>query len=89
MDFEWNRAKAALNERKHAVGFEQAAEIFADIHSATVPDPDHSIDEEHFLIFGRTRAGKFLVAAFTERDGTIRIINARRMTRRERKAYEQ
>jgi uncharacterized DUF497 family protein len=77
------------NERKHGVTFEEAAEVFADDHSSTISDPDHSLDEERFVIFGRSRADKFLVVSFMERDGRIRIINARPMTRRERKAYEQ
>ena len=89
MDFEWHQQKAAANERKHDVTFEEAAEVFADEHSSTVPDPDHSLDEERFVIFGRSRLGRFLVVAFTERGGKIRLINARLMTRAERRAYEQ
>ena len=89
MDFEWDPTKAAANEQKHEVTFEEAAEVFADDHSSTVPDPDHSIDEDRYVIFGKTRSGRFLVVAFTERDAKIRIINARPMTLRERRAYEQ
>jgi uncharacterized DUF497 family protein len=89
MDFEWDPTKAAANEQKHEVTFEEAAEVFADDHSSTVPDPDHSIDEDRYVIFGKTRSDRFLVVAFTERDAKIRIINARPMTPRERRAYEQ
>lgn len=89
MDFEWDRKKALVNERKHGVNLEEAAEVFADESSSTVADPDHSVDEQRFVIFGRTHADKPLVVAFTERNGRIRIISARQMTRRERKAYEQ
>lgn len=89
MDFEWDREKSLANERKHGVTFDEAAEVFADDHSSTVPDPDHSIEEQRFVIFGRTHADRFLVVAFTERHAKIRIINARPMTRRERRAYEQ
>lgn len=89
MEFEWDRKKATSNERKHGVTFEEAADVFADDYSSTVHDPDHSLDEERFIMFGKTRTERFLVVAFTEQDGRIRIINARPMTRRERKAYEQ
>ncbi|HZF30882.1 MAG TPA: BrnT family toxin [Gammaproteobacteria bacterium] len=89
MDYEWDPRKAAANERKHGVTFEEASEVFADDHSSTVPDPDNSLAELRYVIFGRTRAGRELVVAFTERGATIRIINARLMTRRERLAYEQ
>jgi uncharacterized DUF497 family protein len=76
------------NVRKHGVSFEEASEAFADDLSATVVDPDHSIDEERFLLFGKSSQEKHLVIAFTERNGRIRIISARTMTRREREAYE-
>ncbi len=89
MDFEWHLNKAAAKERKHGVSSEEATEVFADDHSSTIVDPDHSFEEERFVIFGRSLHDRHLVVAFTERDGRIRIINARPMTRRERKAYEQ
>ena len=57
--------------------------------SSTVPDPDHSSDEGRYLIFGVSRTGKFLVVSYTERVDRIRLISARTMTGRERKAYEQ
>ena len=88
MDFEWHLSKAAENERKHRVSFEEAMEVFADYHSSTVADPDHYFEEERFVIFGRSRQNRFLVVSFTERDDRIRIISARPMTRRERRAYE-
>jgi uncharacterized DUF497 family protein len=67
---------------------EEAAEVFADLLSSTVADPDHSIGESRFLIFGTTVAGRHLAIAFAERGDRIRIISARPMTRSERKAYE-
>ncbi len=88
MDFEWDLRKAAANRRKHGVIFEEASEVFADDHSSTVADPDHSVAEQRYLVFGGTLAGRALVVAFTERDAKIRIINARLMTRLERLAYE-
>ncbi len=89
MDFEWDPRKAVANGRKHGVTFEEASEVFADEHSSTAADPDHSVAEQRYLIFGKTRGGRALVVAFTERGAKIRIINARPMTRLERLAYEQ
>ena len=88
MDFEWDRSKARENARKHGFSFEEASQAFIDELSSVVADPDHSVDEERFILFGKTFQEQFLVIAFTERDGRIRIISARPMTRREREAYE-
>jgi len=89
MDFEWDPEKARANESKHAVSFIEACEVFDDDHSSAVPDPDHSSDEDRYLIFGMSKAGKHLVVSYTERRDRIRLISARTMTPRERKAYEQ
>ena len=89
MEFEWDPAKARDNEAKHSVTFREATEVFADPLSSTALDPDHSLEEERFVIFGKTLRDRYLVVAFTERSGRLRIISARQMTRRERQAYEQ
>lgn len=89
MDFEWDPKKAAANEQKHGVTFEEATDVFADDYSSTVADPDHSAEEERSLIFGVTTSGRYLVVSFTDRDDRIRIVNARPMTPSERRAYEQ
>jgi uncharacterized DUF497 family protein len=89
MDFEWDPAKAHANERKHGVSFLEASEVFGDDHSSVVRDPDHSVEEDRYLIFGMSKGGKFLVVSYTERARRIRLISARHMTARERKAYEQ
>ena len=89
MEFEWDPAKAAENLEKHGVSFEEATTVFADDLSLTASDPDHSAGEHRFLIFGQAVSGQHLVASFTERGDRIRIISARRMTRREISAYEQ
>jgi uncharacterized DUF497 family protein len=89
MDFEWDSEKAAANQRRHGVTFDEATEVFADDYSSTVADPDHSANEERSLIFGVTKRGRPLVVSFTDRGERIRIINARPMTPSERRAYEQ
>ena len=89
MDFEWDEVKAHTNEKKHGVTFEEATEVFGDDHSSCVHDPDHSLDENRYLLFGMSARNRHLVVSFTPRSGIIRIISARRMTPKERKAYEQ
>jgi len=87
--FEWDPEKAAENLAKHGVSFEEAATVFRDALSATGSDPDHSVDEERFITFGLSTAGRLLVVAHTDRDDTIRIISARPVTPREREIYEE
>jgi uncharacterized DUF497 family protein len=88
MDFEWDETKAHTNQRKHGVSFSEASEVFSDEHSSCVHDPDHSDNEDRYLLFGVSLKGNYLVVSFTERLETIRIISARQMTRQERNAYE-
>ena len=89
MKFEWDRAKAAENLARHGVSFEEAATVFRDPLSQAGSDPDHSVDEERFVIFGVSTAGRLLVVAHTERGDTIRIISARPATSGERTIYEE
>jgi uncharacterized DUF497 family protein len=89
MEFEWDSAKAARNRRKHKVSFTEAATVFGDVLSVTVPDPDHSDKEERHITIGRSNRDRLLIVAFAERDGRIRIISARKLTRNERLAYEE
>ena len=56
--FEWDPEKARENERRHGVAFLEASEVFDADHSSTVRDPDHSTDEERYLIFGMDKQGK-------------------------------
>ena len=89
MEFEWDSEKALANESKHGVSFFKACEVFDDEHSSTIPDPDHSQDENRYLIFGMSMDGKYLVVSYTERNDRIRLVSAREMTPSERRAYEQ
>jgi uncharacterized protein len=88
MQFEWDRAKAASNRRKHGVAFEQTTEVFGDPHAAIFADPDHSMMEHREIIVGKSQ-NRLLVVSFTDRHGNIRIISARRATAWERKRYEE
>ena len=89
MRFEWDSSKAAENLARHGVSFEEAATVFRDVLSATGEDPDHSFDEDRFVTFGVSTAGRLLAIAHTDRDDTIRIISARPATPSERVIYEE
>jgi uncharacterized DUF497 family protein len=71
------------------VSFEEAATVFGDERSVTIPDPVHSLTEERFVTIGVGDNGKILVVVATERGDIVRLISARPASRRERKQYEQ
>lgn len=71
------------------MGFREAATALDDPLATTFPDHDHSISEQRFLTIGVSVRGRLLVVAHTEQNDTIRIISARRTTRRERMFYEE
>ena len=87
--FLWDPRKAGSNQRRHGVGFQEAATVFDDPLSVTIPDPDHSVDEQRFLLLGLSIRRRLLVVAHSERDESTRIISARRANRRERRLYEE
>ena len=87
--FTWDREKASRNLEKHGVSFEEGATVFGDPLSLTVADPEHSDDENRFVIIGQSFRGRLLVVVHVERDERIRIVNARPATRREKKTYEE
>lgn len=89
VEFEWDPAKAAANRRKHGVSFEEAASAFADEHGLLIADPDHSEDESRFVLMGMSAQVRVVVVVHCYRyaDAVIRIISARRATRREQRQY--
>jgi hypothetical protein len=87
-EFEWDTEKAASNLQKHEVSFEEAATVFFDPLSLTIPDPLHSEDDNRFVITGLSHQQRHLVVVHSERDDRIRIISARLATASERKKYE-
>lgn len=86
--FEWDDEKDATNREKHGVSFRNASGAFFDPFNIKIPDPDHSIGEERFILLGFS-AGKVLVVSFTERESSIRIISCRKANSAERRFYEQ
>ena len=89
IDFEWAAAKAATNLKKHAVSFDEGATIFHDPLIASIPDPDHSENEERYLSIGMSVQGRLLVVVHTERGERTRLISCRKATTAERKIYEK
>lgn len=87
--FEWDAEKAATTLRKHGVSFDEAVTAFSDLLSVLLRDPDHSVEEDRYLVLGTSSAGRLLVVAFVERPPRTRIISARLATRRERHDYEE
>lgn len=87
--FEWDPAKAAANLAKHRVSFEEATTAFGDPLSILLPDPDHSLDEQRYLVLGHSIQGRLLVVAFAERGRRTRLISARLASRSERRRYEE
>lgn len=88
LEFEWDPGKAAANEAKHAVSFEEASTVFADPLSLSVTDPRRSQSEPRFAILGQSARGRLLVVVHTNRGSRTRLISACPATRRERGTYE-
>lgn len=87
--FEWDNRKAAANLRKHGVSFEEARSVFFDEQARLIDDPDHSEEEDRFVLLGLSGALRLLLVCHCYRSEgeVIRIISARRATRTESKFY--
>jgi uncharacterized DUF497 family protein len=86
--FEWDPTKEARNLAKHGVSFNEASTVFGDPLAGTILDPQHSGDEPRFVTIGLSTSRRLITVAHAERGDRIRIISARRATRRERREYE-
>jgi len=89
MRFEWDKNKAESNFLKHGITFEEAVTIFADPYLLFTKDSKHSEQEEREWAIGESESVSMLVIVFTMRGENIRIISARKATKRERKSYEE
>ena len=90
LKFEWDEDKAAANLRKHGVTFDEASTVFADSLAVIFNDEEHSLDEIREIVIGHSVLQRLLLVSFTERgDDIVRIISARKATKRERKDYEE
>jgi uncharacterized DUF497 family protein len=89
MRFAWDEVKAEANQRKHGVSFEEASTVFADENGRLKHDPDHSQEEDRFILLGFSAKLRLLIVchAYRENDEVIRIISARKAKPHERKQY--
>ncbi len=87
--FEWDPNKARRNLEIHGVSFDEASTAFRDTLSLTIHDPLHSDEEDRFVLIGNSNRNRLLVVVHTERGEKIRIVSARKATRKERKQYEE
>ena len=89
MRFDWDQAKANANLKKHGVAFEDARSVFFDEFAVQFLDEDHSCEEERFLLLGLSSDAKLLLVCHCEREqgNVVRIISARRATKREAAHY--
>jgi uncharacterized protein len=89
MWFEWDEHKAATNENKHGVTFEEAATCFYDPIQVAYYDPEHSEEEDREILIAHSDRERLLLVIYTLRGEAIRIISARRLTPREAQDYEK
>ena len=89
--FEWDPKKNASNVRRHGVSFLEAESVFTDDRAVLLDDPDHSADEDRFILLGLSSVLRVLVVCHCYRSSgnVIRLISARRADRQEREAYER
>ena len=87
--FEWDSNKARRNIETHDISFDEASTAFSDTSSLTIHDPLHSDEENRFILIGNSYQNRLLVVVHTERGNKIRIISARKATKKERKQYEE
>jgi len=87
--FAWDANKATKNLKTHGVSFDEASTAFSDHLSLTIYDPLHSDEEDRFVLIGSSYKHRLLVVVHTEMGNEIRIISARKATKKERKQYEE
>ena len=89
LTFDWDNEKSASNRKKHGISFEEAQTVFLDENAVMIHDPDHSAEEDRFIILGLSVKFRVLVVChcYRKSNEVIRIISARKATRTEQKRY--
>ena len=87
VSYQWDPAKARANRAKHGVGFADAVGVFEDPRAVTIDDLHP--DEDRYVTIGLDFLGRVLVVSWTWRDEEVRMISARRATRKESRDYEE
>jgi len=87
--FTWDKRKSKANQKKHGISFEEAQTVFFDENAIEYFDPDHSESEDRFLLLGLSSSLRILVVShcYRKRESLIRIISARKATKKEQKVY--
>ena len=87
--FTWDKSKSKANQKKHGISFEEAQTVFFDENAIEYFDPDHSESEDRFLLLGLSSSLRILVVShcYRKRESLIRIISARKVTKKEQKVY--
>ena len=91
IEFNWDENKNEINKKKHGLSFEEAVEVFEDENAILFDDPDHSLDEDRFLIIGAIRSTKIYIVShcYRDNDNVIRLISAREATKNEKRIYQE
>ncbi len=88
--FEWDSKKDISNQKKHKISFDEAKTVFSDQFARLIIDPDHSDDEDRFILLGTSIHSKLLVVCHCmSKNDSIRIISARKAEKQERNIYEE
>jgi uncharacterized DUF497 family protein len=89
--FDWDESKNRSNRTKHGIWFEEAQSVFHDQHARLFYDPEHSEAEDRYILLGVSLAARTLVVVhcYRESDSMIRIISARKATKKEVRSYEE
>lgn len=87
--FEWDEGKSRANRKKHGISFEEARSAFLDENARVIPDPEHSDEEDRFVLLGLSASVRILVVChcYREDESAIRIISARKADREEQRQY--
>ena len=91
INFEWDENKNLINQKKHGIDFEEAATVFYDMNAILFDDPDHSMEEDRFLIIGISKHENLCIVShcYRSEDSIIRIISARKATKKETRTYNE
>ena len=91
LEFSWDTEKDKANQKKHGVSFQEAQTVFHDENARLIDDPDHSEEEQRFILLGLSSKLRILIVCHCYRaeDTLIRIISARKADKKERKQYEE
>lgn len=89
--FSWDENKNYANKKKHGLSFEEAKEVFGDENAILFDDPDHSFEEDRFLIIGAIKSTKICIVShcYRDDDNVIRLISAREATKNEKRMYQE